>query len=129
MKVLIVDDEENQCLLYKLELEEEGYEVITATTSTEGLMLFEQESPDIVTLDICLSKTPQNDEGLLLLRQMKKIKPKVPVIMLTAYDMRDDFSTWCADAYIVKSHDLSELKRAIRNCFEVSEQVKKLKKR
>jgi hypothetical protein len=41
--------------------------------------------------------------------------------MLTAYDYRDDFEVWCADAYIVKSSDMSELKGFIKNCSRVLE--------
>ncbi len=112
MKILVVDDEEAKCRLYKDELEEEGHEVVTAKTGAEGMELFHNEHPDIVTLDIWMS---HRKEGITLLRQMKDIRPQVPIIMLTAYDYRDDFEIWCADAYIVKSSDLAELKNTIRN--------------
>jgi two-component SAPR family response regulator len=54
------------------------------------------------------------DEGIDLLRKMKEMRPKIPIIMLTAYDYRDEFAIWCADAYIVKSSDLTELKSTIK---------------
>ncbi len=117
MKILVIDDEEDKCRLYKEELEEEGYEVVTSTTGPAGIDLFNREKPDLVTLDIYMS---HRDEGIDLLRQMKKIDPRVPIIMLTAYDYRNDFSVWCADAYIVKSSDLSELKGAIKKLLEKS---------
>ncbi len=110
MKILVVDDEENKCKLYKDELEGEGYEVVTAQTGAEGMELFKKENPDLVTLDIYMS---HKDEGIDLLRQMKEMGPRVPIIMLTAYDYRDDFAVWCADDYIVKSSDLTELKTTI----------------
>ena len=112
MKILVIDDEEEKCRLYRDELGDEGYEVVTAKSGTEGIELFMNEGPDLVTLDIWMS---HRDEGIELLRQMKEIRPKVPVIMLTAYDYRDDFAVWCADAYIVKSSDLSELKNTLKN--------------
>jgi DNA-binding response OmpR family regulator len=111
MKILVVDDDEDKCRLYKEELEEEGYDVVTANTGAGGIELFRNENPDLVTLDIWMS---ERDEGIQVLRQMKGIRPGVPIIMLTAYDFRDDFAVWCADAYIVKSTDLSELKIAIK---------------
>ncbi|TAN38478.1 MAG: response regulator [Nitrospirae bacterium] len=111
MKILVIDDEDSKCRLYKEELEEAGYDVITATTGAKGMDLFRAESPDLVTLDINMSS---NDEGILLLRQMKQINPKVPIFLLTAYDFRDSFEVWCADEYIVKSSDLSELKSKIK---------------
>jgi DNA-binding response OmpR family regulator len=111
MKILVIDDEENQCRLFKDEFEEEGYEVVTAMTADRGMELFMKENPDLVTADIWMSN---GNEGIDLLRQMKEIRPKIPVIMLTAYDYRDDFKVWCADAYIVKCSDLTELKNTIR---------------
>ncbi len=111
MKLLIVDDDTNIQRLYKEELEEEGYEVIVATTGKDALELFDKENPDIVTLDILM---PDID-GISLLRKMKEQRPNIPIIMSTAYDYRDDFAVWASEAYIVKSSDLSELKKVIKN--------------
>ncbi|MDA8173311.1 MAG: response regulator [Nitrospiraceae bacterium] len=110
MKILVVDDDEHILRLYKEELEEEGYEVTLARTGAQGLELFEKTDPDLVTLDILI---PDMD-GITLLRRMKDLKPRVPVIMSTAYDYRDDFAVWASEAYIVKSADLTELKSAIK---------------
>jgi len=114
MKVLVVDDEKNILKLYKSELEDEGYSVITASSGKEALEVFEKEAPDIVTLDILM---PDMD-GIQVLRQMKEKMPNMPVIMLTAYDYRDDFSVWVSDAYMVKSSDLSGLKATIKRIIE-----------
>jgi DNA-binding response OmpR family regulator len=53
-------------------------------------------------------------DGITLLRKMKEQRPKIPIIMSTAYDYRDDFAVWASEAYIVKSSDLSELKKTIK---------------
>lgn len=110
MKIMVVDDEKNILMLYKAELEEEGYEVIPANSGKEALELFDKEKPDMVTLDIMM---PDMD-GIQVLRQLKQKDPNIPVIMLTAYDYRDDFSVWVSDAYIVKSSDLTSLKETIK---------------
>lgn len=110
MKILVVDDEKNILKLYQVELEDEGYTVVTANSGKEAIEVFEKENPDIVTLDILM---PDMD-GIQVLRQMKEKKPQIPVIMLTAYDYRDDFSVWVSDAYVVKSSDLSSLKATIK---------------
>jgi DNA-binding response OmpR family regulator len=110
MKILVVDDDLHIQRLYKEEFEDEGYEVVVASNGQEALELFERESPDIVTLDILL---PDID-GIRILRQMKEKNPKIPVIMSTAYDYRDDFAVWASEAYIVKSSDLDELKSMIK---------------
>jgi len=110
MKILVVDDDAHILKLYKVELEEEGYEVVTAGTGKEAMEKFEQENPDLVTLDILM---PDID-GISLLRRMKEAKPRLPIIMSTAYDYRDDFAVWASEAYIVKSADLGEMKSMIK---------------
>jgi DNA-binding response OmpR family regulator len=96
--------------LYQEELEEEGYNVVIASTGKEALEMFEKENPDIVTLVILM---PDID-GISLLRKMKEKRPDMPIIMSTAYDYRDDFAVWASEAYIVKSSDLDELKNTIK---------------
>jgi len=110
MKILIVDDDQNILRLYKEELEEEGYAVVTASNGQEAMEQFDKEAPDLVTLDILL---PDID-GIKLLRQMKEKRPRLPVIMSTAYDYRDDFAVWASEAYIVKSAELTELKETVK---------------
>ncbi len=111
-KILIVDDQEPIRMLYKSELEEEGYDVTIAPTGKYALEIFQKETFDIVTLDILM---PDID-GISLLRKMKEQKPDIPIIMSTAYDYRDDFAVWASEAYIVKSSDLGELKNESSNC-------------
>lgn len=114
MKIMVVDDEKNILKLYKAELEDEGYTVVTANSGREALDMYEQEEPDIITLDIMM---PEMD-GIQVLRQIKQKAPEIPIIMLTAYDYRDDFSVWVSDAYVVKSSDLTQLKATIRQILE-----------
>ncbi|KPK35278.1 MAG: chemotaxis protein CheY [Nitrospira bacterium SG8_35_1] len=114
MKLLVVDDDTNIQRLYKEELEEEGYEVVIASTGKDALSMFEKENPDIITLDILM---PDID-GISLLRQMKEKRPDIPIIMSTAYDYRDDFAVWASEAYIVKSSDLTELKKTIKKLID-----------
>jgi DNA-binding response OmpR family regulator len=109
MKILVVDDDSHILQLYKEELEDEGYEVLIAGTGKEAMALFNEAEPDLVTLDILM---PDID-GISLLRRMKEIKPRMPIIMSTAYDYRDDFAVWASEAYLVKSADLSEMKSLI----------------
>lgn len=114
-KILVIDAEDDHCRLYKEELEDDGYHVLTATTLRSGIDLFRKEAPSLVTVDICLS---DSDERSNLLWQMKDISPKVPIILLTACDYRDDFKGWGVDAYVLKSSDLSELKSVIRSAID-----------
>lgn len=113
MKILVVDDDISIAKLYKVELEEEGYEVVIAHSGKEAMDLFNKETPDLVTLDIMM---PDID-GISILRRMKELKRDVPIIMSTAYDYRDDFAVWASEAYLVKSSDLTELKSTIKRLF------------
>ena len=110
-KILVVDDEESIHLLYKEELEEEGYEVYSALDGEEALKKFDKLKPDLVILDINM---PGMD-GIEVLRQMKQERPGVPVILSSAYpEYKQDLASWASDDYIVKSFNLDVLKDSIR---------------
>jgi DNA-binding NtrC family response regulator len=110
-RVLIVDDEVNIRKLYKNELEDEGYEVLTAASGAEALTILRNSAPDLVILDIKL----EQENGLDFLRHMMEIHPSLSVILNSGYSTyKDDFSSWLADAYLVKSGDTTELKTKVR---------------
>jgi two-component system, response regulator, stage 0 sporulation protein F len=109
-KILVADDEMAIRLLYSEELKEEGYEVYTATNGREALDIIDKVALDLVILDI---KMPEMD-GIEALRQIKKKKPDLPVLFSTAYDFKQDFATWAADDYLVKSSDLEDLIKTVK---------------
>jgi len=109
--ILVVDDDEAIRTLLQEELEEEGYKVLIATNARDALKMVAAESLDLVILDI---RMPGMD-GLEALPRILGLKEGLPVIMNTAYSQyQDSFMSWAADAYIVKSSDLSELKEKIK---------------
>jgi CheY-like chemotaxis protein len=111
MKILIVDDEINVRKLYSEELESEGYRTVSASNVREALEKVEQEEPDLVILDIKLGE----ESGIEALMKIARQRKHLPVILNSAYSIyRDNFQTWAADAYIVKSVDLAPLKEKIR---------------
>lgn len=114
-RVLIVDDEDNIRLFYSEELKDEGYDVSAAK---DGHMLMERirdERPDLVILDIKMA----GYSGLELLSDIRREFGELPVILCSAYSaFRDDSLSQQANAYVVKSSDLTELKREIRRSLE-----------
>ena len=109
-KLLVVDDESNIRRLYAQELSEEGYKVDTAATASEAVEKLLADSYDLVVLDIKL----KNESGLDLLQKIVRERHEMPVILCTAFSCyKDDFSTWLADGYVVKSSDPQELKDEI----------------
>jgi len=109
-RILVVDDEESIRELYRAELAEEGYEVDLAGDGLQALRRLDVFRPDLVTLDV---KMPGID-GIETLRRIRSMHPTVPVILVTAFgEFKQDFNTWASDAYIVKSHDTTELKQTV----------------
>jgi DNA-binding NtrC family response regulator len=106
-RLLVIDDEANIRLLYAQELGEEGHEVSTAANVSEALARLEQQTFDLVILDIKL----KSESGLDLLQQIVKERHNLPVILCSAFSCyQDDFSAWLADGYVVKSSNIDELK-------------------
>ncbi|HZX36382.1 MAG TPA: response regulator [Thermodesulfobacteriota bacterium] len=114
-RLLIVDDEEGIRLLYKEELEEEGYATEIASSGEEALEKLKDTKVDLVLLDI---KMPGMD-GVEVLRRVKEKWKTLPVILCTAYPhYKQEFGTWASDAYVVKSSDLKELKAKIKDILK-----------
>ncbi|MBW2087093.1 MAG: sigma-54-dependent Fis family transcriptional regulator [Deltaproteobacteria bacterium] len=81
-KILIVDDEADMLnLLQRIISEETDHELVTETHPFKALEIFKSRSFNLVLTDV---KMPKMD-GIKLLEQAKEIRPKVPVIILTAY--------------------------------------------
>lgn len=113
--VLFVDDEDELLNLYRSAFGREGYEVLTARDLQSARGILADAAVAAVVLDIRLTE----GSGLELLREIKASRPHLPVVLSTAYARyQDDFSSWLADAYVVKSSDLAELKAAVRRCVE-----------
>jgi len=109
-RLLIVDDEQDICRLYAAELEDEGYQVETAGSAAAAAELLTSRNYDLVVLDVQMP----GESGLQVLQNIVRDKPELPVILCTAYSCyKDDFSSWLADAYVVKSSDTGELKSEI----------------
>jgi CheY-like chemotaxis protein len=114
-KVLCVDNNLSLLCLYHDELTDEGYRVILAEDGKDALTKFEKESPDVVIMDIRL---PAMD-GIQTLTAMLGKDRHTPVILNTAYPQyRENFITWGAEAYVIKSSDLTELKQKIKEALE-----------
>ena len=114
-KVLIVDDEKHIRLLYSEELEEEGYEVALASDGSDILDRIKDEKPDVIVLDIKMVSS----NGLDVLQEIRNAYYNLPVILCSAYgSYKVDIKSIAADAYVVKSSDLTELKNKIAQVLE-----------
>lgn len=110
-RILVVDDEEGIQLLYREEFEDEGYEVISAYNGDDALIIFLEQPPDLVILDINMPGM----NGIEVLRRMKETHPHLPVILSSAYqEYKQDIGSWASEEYIVKSANMDDLKEAVR---------------
>ena len=116
--ILVVDDEENILQLYRDELTECGYRVVTARSGNEALERMREERPHLVTLDIRMENSA---DGIEVLRQIKDIDRTIPVIINTAYsEYKQNFGVWASEDYVVKSSNIEELKDRIASLLEKS---------
>ncbi len=80
-QVLVVDDEEDLCVLIAMRLEHHGYAVTTESSARGALELLSREHFDAVILDLRLDE----DDGMDVLERIRVHDPDLPVVMLTAH--------------------------------------------
>ena len=80
--ILCIDDEPLGLSMRKLMLEAQGYRVVTAGSGLHGLAIFQRLVVDLVVLDYSM---PGGMDGQAVAREIKRLRPFVPVIVLTAY--------------------------------------------
>src|SRR5579859_4173446 len=118
-KILIVDDERLVRWSLRQKCEEWGYHVVEAASGDPGLRLAQQESPDLVLLDVRMPDI----NGIQVLEQIKKAQDAPPVIMITADPQLDDVKSALklgAYDFIGKPLDFEELHVTIQNALEAN---------
>jgi len=96
--VLCIDDELIGLKVRKILLERAGYQVLTAADGTSGLALFEKEPVEVVVLDYSMPGM----HGGEVAGRMRKIKPRVPILLLSAYIGLPSEVTSLVDLYMTK---------------------------
>jgi len=115
-KILIVEDEKDMVTGLKFNLEARDYNVIAAYDGETGYQMALKEKPDLVILDIMLSKL----NGYEVCKLLKKEIPDLPIIMLTAKSQEAEIVTGLelgADDYITKPFSVLELLARIKALF------------
>ena len=108
------------CWALERALSQEGYQVATATRGLQGIDLAKETDPSMVILDL---KMPDID-GIEVLKELKKINPSIPVIMITAHGTIDtaiEAMKIGATDYITKPFKLEEIKVQIKQALHLSD--------
>ena len=111
-KILVVDDEPDLVLVLSNFLSKEGFKVYTAHTGEQAIEKVKNNPIDLVLLDIAM---PVMD-GIETLKQIKKIKPDINVIMITGYkDAEKVVQAFRLGAYdcLFKPFDFRYLRKSI----------------
>jgi two-component system copper resistance phosphate regulon response regulator CusR len=112
-RVLIVEDQKRLLASLRRGLEEEGYEIVAASTGEEGFYLATTQAPDAVVLDVMLPKR----DGFQVLRDLRAQGFGKPVLILTSRDAVEDRVRGLdsgADDYLIKPFAFAELVARLR---------------
>jgi CheY-like chemotaxis protein len=96
--VLCVDDEKIGLRVRKIMLESRGYRVLTATSGPDGLTVFDENDVDLVVLDYYMPDV----NGAEVASEIRRRKPGVPIVFLSAYFSLPPEALELADAFITK---------------------------
>lgn len=109
--VLCVDDEKIGLRVRKIMLESRGFKVLTASDGAEGLKKFEENEVDVVVLDYFM---PELNGGEVA-AEMRRRRPGVPIVFLSAYFSLPPEALEVADAFITKGDPPDVLIEKIQN--------------
>ena len=118
-KILLVDDDKSLLRVTQYQLEQEGYEILTAEDGKKGWQLFSEYAPNLVLTDINM---PQID-GIALIKKIRERDESVPIIVITAYGSIDNaikvIQSGASD-YLTKPFNIESLKFTIEKNLSVS---------
>ena len=122
-RILLVEDDEHIQFLIREELVENGYEVAIASDGVEAMKILQAEgalSPDLIILDIRMPKM----DGFETMGHILKSKIDSPIIIHSAYSgYKNHPLTMAADAYVVKSHNFTQLNEAISEVLGMKDPI------
>src|SRR5262245_53094878 len=115
VKVLLVEDTEDNRFMMRRLLEIEGYAVVEARNGEEAVKVAKQENPALVLMDLSLPII----DGLAATRLIRKLPAlkRTPIIAVSAHDTEDFQAEALAagcNSYITKPIDFSELEKLIK---------------
>lgn len=124
-RILIADDEESMRFLVREVMTREGFEVETASNGEEAVQKIREQDFDLLVMDV---KMPKMD-GMEALRQVKKFRPDLIVVMITAFGSQQlalDAVRQGAYDYFNKPFELDEMRIVVRRALEKQALLRKI---
>ena len=121
-KVVVVDDEEYICMSCIEVLQDDGYEVKAFTAANDALRYLDDQSTDLVLLDLKMTEA----DGIDVLRHIKKVHPATMVVIITGYATAETAVASLklgAFDYVSKPFTPDELSMAVGRAFENRRQL------
>jgi len=119
-KILIIDDDNSFRRILEYNLQEEGYQVLSASSGEDGLVLFAEQAPDLVITDMKMGRM----NGVDVLSSIKQQSPDALVIIITAFGVVDnavEAMKLGAYDYITKPINRDELKLVVSKALQLND--------
>ena len=113
-KILIVDDNEDLCTIFKEALEEEGYMIATAADGRQALAEAKKTHFDLIITD----KNMPRMGGIRLVRSIRELDPDTKIVLITGFGGRQSYVKAMelgADEYLSKPLRIGDLKKFVSN--------------
>ena len=118
-RILIVDDDEMQLVALRITLLSEGYTVYSTADGPQGIIIYKEQRPDLVLLDIGLPTM----SGIEVLEELRRLDQNVKVIVITGYGSVESavlaIRSGACD-YLQKPYEVNVLLRKIESALDFS---------
>lgn len=116
-RVLLIDDDQGLLQALKLLMEQSGYEVVAAANAREGLAQLEKFQAEVILTDLMMPEM----SGFTLLEKLQNSQPLIPVIVVSAYDSRQEILRALqrgAYDFVTKPFDTQLLRATVSRALE-----------
>lgn len=123
-QILVVDDDPSVTASIAMLLKQSGYKLQTASCQAEALEHLENFDISLVIQDMNFSRNTSGEEGMVLLKQIKKYAPALPVILMTAWgsiELAVEGIKQGAADFITKPWDNQQLLRTVNTSLELNQ--------
>lgn len=124
-KVLVVDDQRSVCTALELLFEVHGLSTLVASSPEQALDAISREDVGVIVQDMNFTRdTTSGNEGVELMRAIRKLDPDVPIVLMTAYtslEMAVQLIKEGANDYIAKPWDDAKLVNTVKNLMRMQQ--------